>query len=186
MHISRYITGFRDFTTKYLVVIFLCLFYLGIELKDISDIKILDLEKETPGSYAKNIQEEILKEKNPTLMILTEGGVSLFTTCRIVPNIRYFYSPHFSYESYPAIRNEQTKYVENKDAQFAVLLAMSYNKSYKWKRQFGAVSFRRAAYTYFTTLPAFRENYEFCLRDTVINTIDDNSMDIYELYKRKD
>jgi hypothetical protein len=183
-HISRYITGFHPFTTKYLAVMFLFLFYLGTELKDISDTKMLDSEKEKPGLYAQNIQEEILKEENPTLITPT-AGISLFTTCRIVPNVRYFFSPFIWYESYPAIRDEQTRYIENKDVQFVILLFQSYNKSNKWKRS-GTSGFRQAAYTYFTTLPAFRENYEFCVRDTVINTIDYNSMDIYDLYKRKD
>ena len=174
----------------------------GIELKDTSDVKGLDFMKAKPGLFMENIRREILKEEKPTLMVPNHGlAVSLFTTCRIVPNIRYFSSAYITHQSFPEIRNEQTRYVENKTVQFIVLSVPNTDKRFKkWKLTCDIAEGKKGektssfiqyhnvkedTYKYFTTLPAFLENYELCLRDTAINTIEQNSVDIYELYKRK-
>jgi hypothetical protein len=188
---------------KYLLILSVLMFFAGIELKDTSDVKGLDFMKAKPGLFMENIRREILKEKNPTLMTPNHGlAISLFTTCRIIPNIRYFFSAYITNESFPSMRNEQTKYIENKIVQFVVLSVPNTDMRYKkWKLTSKITDEKRNAetpsivqyynlkediYNYFTTLPAFQENYELCLRDTVINTIEQNSVNIYELYKRKD
>lgn len=199
--INRYFNQSKSLTIKYLLIVSIVLFHIGNELKDLSDMKSIDFLKAKPGLPLKSIREEILSEKNPTLMTPCFGlGLNLFTTCRIVPNIRFFTFPYTPYESYPTMRDEQTKYIENKDVQFIVLLIPNTDMRYtKWDmNKLGKKSDTNSTplfqynnimennYNYFTTLPAFKANYELCLRDTTINAIEENAVEIYELYKRKE
>ena len=188
--INRYFHQIKTLTIQYMLIVLTVLFYMGAEMKDLSDMKSVDFLKAKPGAPLKSIREEILKEKNPTLMTPCDGlGLNLFTTCRIVPNIRFFTFPA-PYEFYPVMRDEQTQYIENKAVQFIVLIVPNTDLQHtKWNREQMPTKYdnkREIGYNYFTTLPAFQENYELCLRDTIINTTEQNTLDIYELYKRKD
>jgi hypothetical protein len=198
---NPYINRVKAFKVNYLIIMFIVFFHTANELKDLSDMKLIDSLKAKPGLPLESIRKEILKEKNPSLMTPCFGlGLNLFTTCRIVPNIRFFTFPYTPYESYPVMRDEQTNYIENKEVQFIVLLVPDTDIRYtKWNMNklgkksdtnstplFQYNNIREGNYNYFATLPALKENYELCLRDTIINTIEENAVEIYELYKRKE
>lgn len=69
-------------------------------------------------AFAKIINEE----PNPTLLSLTYGdAVNVFTLCNITPNVKYFSSLNIPYEIYPVLRNEQVRYIADKEVQFIII-----------------------------------------------------------------
>lgn len=114
--------------------------------------------------------DEIQKTPNPTLLNLGFGDANaIFTHCGIVPNVTYFVTPNIPYDLYPELRDEQTKYIEDRKVEFIVFTNVSMN------------------HDYFENLPAFKQNYE--LIDTYVDTryyFDiEQFFYTYYLYKRK-
>lgn len=110
----------------------------------------------------------IEKEKNPTLLNLGFGyGNAVFTYCNIVPNVSYFITTNLPHDLYPVVRNEQTRYIENKEVEFIILTNVSQN------------------YEYFKTLPALHTNYR--LADTYVDETQyhKDKFYTYYLYQRK-
>lgn len=185
IYISKFVDVKRNITPAYIFIITVVFVYMGYSQGDLSGNRIaqnaIDLK---PGLITQKLHDEIMKEKDPTLLNIGFGlGNSLFTTCNIVPNVRYFVSPNLTYESYPQLRDEQTKYIENKEikfivAQLSVLEDMDGSTKVQKRRN---ISNNK----YFFNLPAFKENYELILADTVSNTIDEGGSEIYQLYKLK-
>lgn len=148
----------------------ICLLY-GINLKvffNTGGEVLLNKEKATGVIY--DFGEIIKKEKDPVLLNLGFGdGNAIFTYCNIVPSLTYSMTPNVPYELYPELRDEQTKYIENKEATFIILTNVSMN------------------YEYFNKLPALIDNYE-----QVAVSVDEDSyfknikeFYIYYLYKKK-
>lgn len=113
----------------------------------------------------------INKEANPTLLNLGFGyGNAIFTYCNIVPSFTYSMTPNIPHNLYPELRNEQTKYIENKEPTFIILTNASMN------------------YDYFKELAALNENYEKI--DTYVDTDsyfkNTSVFYTYYLYKRKE
>lgn len=183
-----------SFPVKYVLLFTVVIYYGAISRSNLEETKLSLYVDEKPPLLTQSIYDEISKEENPTLLNLGFGlGNSLFTTCNIVPNVRYFISPNLTYESYPDLRDEQEKYIENKATQFVLtqswLSVTSYNAKNK-KENMSDKEVSKVRLTnnreYFENLPAFEENYSLILTDTIMNTIDENSWDIYKLYRRND
>lgn len=182
-----YVEGFvktKQVSYTFLIIVSCVLAYAGYGQKELEDSKLANhIFKEKPGLLTQKMHDEISKEENPTLLNLGFGlGNSLFTTCNIVPNVRYFITPNLTYESYPDMRNEQTRYIENKETEFVVIpipLKPEDMHSVSPKRR------KTGNQAYFLDLPAFKENYSLVLTDTIVNSIDHNSYEIYGLFKRK-
>lgn len=168
---------------KFVFVFAFILVYAGMSQTDLSAMRMAGLLVKNPGLLMQGSRNIIVQEKNPTLLNLSFGlGNSLFTTCNIVPNVKYFISPNLTYESYPEMRDEQEQYIKNKEVQFIIITKPSlekHNSSISAER-------KTSNYDFFTNLPALKENYTLVKEDTVINTIDERKVDIYELYKRID
>jgi len=182
LFIKRYIK-IETFTLKAVLMLSVVFFYAGLSQKDMIESKFASLLVNNPGILMQNSRNIIIQEENPTLLNLSFGlGNSLFTTCNIVPSIRYFLSPNLTYESYPDMRDEQEKYIKNKEVQFIIMSVPVLRKHTSKVTKERKVN----NYDYFDSLPALRENYSLVLMDTVINTIDERTFDVYALYKRKD
>lgn len=121
------------------------------------------LRKEKPASLNNQFGTIISKEAHPTLLNLgLDLGNCVFTQQNIVPNVRFFISPNIPYEVYPKMRDEQTKYIENKEVQFIILNNFTFNAQY------------------FEDLPALKANYE------PIDSYKESDLKTYYLLKRKD
>ena len=180
-YIGRFVE-IKHSSVTYLLIISVVVSYLAYSQKDLGNNRIAEnaIQLE-PGMLTQKIHDVIIKEKDPTLLNISFGlGNSLFTTCNIVPNIRYFMSPNLTYASYPQMRDEQTKYVENKEVKFILmslpLMDIDASTKVQKRRKIGNQN-------YFLNLPAFQENYTLVLTDTIINSIDENNIEIHRLYK---
>lgn len=181
---SKLIRAFT-FTVKYLFLFAFTMYYVGFSQGSIDETKLcLDIMNR-PDLLTQDLHDEIMKEPDPTLLNLGFGlGNSLFTTCHIVPNIRYFISPNLTYDAYPDLRSQQEEYIKNKATKFVLIqfedTPMVYKEKVKKERR------KINNQKYFENLPAFQENYYLVMMDTIVNTIDEKNLDIYALYKRKD
>lgn len=113
----------------------------------------------------------INEETNPTLLNLGFGyGNAVFTYCNIVPSFTYSMTPNIPHNLYPELRNEQTRYIEDKEPTFIILTNASMN------------------YDYFNELAALSRNYEKI--DTYIDTDsyfpNTGVFYTYYLYKKKE
>lgn len=132
--------------------------FFGLSLNEI-------MRRENPITASYRFSNIISKEKDPTLLLITyEDVTNLYTLCSIVPNVRYFSALNLPFSKFPDLRNEQTRYIEEKTVQFIV----ARNNSPQ-------------LYNYFNKLPAFKNNY------TLIDTyIEHRFEEEYYLYKRND
>lgn len=145
-------------------LLFTLILALGIKQRDFFGMQISELVRsEKPTGLAFQFGEIVNKEKKPTLLnIGLDEGNAVFTVANVTPTVKYFISPNLPYNSYPQMRDEQTKYIENKEIQFVILAE-------------GAMNFN-----YFHELPALNENY------TIVDSYPASDHQIYYLYKRKD
>lgn len=136
----------------------------GIKTKEFfGRTKEVLLRLEQPNDVLHQFNNIVSQEKNPTLICLgLDATAGIFTMANITPNVKYCLSPNLPYKIYPDMRDQQTKYIENKQVQFIVLPAMALN------------------YEYFSSLSILKENYE------VVSTFEENGIPIYFLYKQKD
>lgn len=134
----------------------------GIKQKDFFEIQLSEL-KERKAPLIDEFSFHIMQEKNATLLNLgLDLGNGVFTKANIMPSVKYFISPNLRYDIYPVMRDEQTKYIENKEVQFIILGVHTFN------------------YDYFSNLSALNENY------TIIDSYDFPGYTTYYLYKRND
>jgi hypothetical protein len=192
--ISRSIS-IKKLSLKHLIVIFFLLLFMGSNQKYIYENRITSSVSGMPNLQTKKLHDEIIKEKNPTLVVLSYSLANgLFTTCNIVPNVRFFITPNLPYDTYPLMRDEQTKYIEEKKVQFVVVMK---SNSLLETTTLNPISEKfivrrhltKEGYNYFMNLPALEENYELCLTDTVMCSNSRYKMgtnEIYMLYKRRD
>jgi len=172
-------------SVKYLLVLVVIMYYFAFSQGSIDETRLTLHIMDRPDLLTQALHDEITKEEDPTLLNLGFGlGNSLFTTCHIVPNIRYFISPNLTYEAYPDLRNQQEEYIRNKATQFVLIQYEETPMVYKTtkKKEKRKINNQK----YFENLPAFNENYYLVMMDTIVNTIDEKNLDIYALYKRKD
>lgn len=146
------------------VLSFVLILALGIKQRDFFGMQISELiRSEKPVGVAFQFGEIIKKEKEPTLLNLgLDEGNAVFTVANLMPTVKYFISPNLLYDSYPTMRDEQTRYIENREIQFIILAQKAMN------------------YDYFYELPALNENY------TIVDSYPASDHQLYYLYKRKD
>lgn len=151
-------------TRKAYIFVFFVALILGIKQRDLYGMQISELAtREKPKTLVFQFSDKIMQEKNPTLLNLgLDLGNAVFTKTGIIPNVKYFISPNLSYEMYPQMRDEQTRYIEDRVAQFVIVTNFSFNSDY------------------FLNLPAFTDNY------TVIDSYVESPEKTYYLYKRND
>lgn len=107
-------------------------------------------------------KEYLDAEENPTLLNLSfQEGNALFTTAGVTPTVKYFFCPNFYYEMFPDIRDNQAKYIEDKETMFVIRGKIGYNVEF------------------FDNFEPLKQNY------TEIATCDLGNNTFY-LYKRKD
>lgn len=135
---------------------------ISISIKDFFGIPPRTLARKVqPSGVMYQFAEKIQQENNPTLLNLyLDEANSIFTLTNVVPNIRYFITPNLSYEQYPKMRDEQEKYIINKEVMFIVLSTKADN------------------YEHFKSFKPLQENYE------VVDVYDGDRTDFY-LYKLK-
>jgi len=183
--LEKYIKN--DFSVKSLSFLTILFIFVSVGIKSpLSNTRIekwiLGDKSFTHTVITHKLVEEIQKEKNPTLLNLGFGlGNNLFTTCNIVPDVKYFVRPNLTYNIYPQLRNEQVKYIKEKKTQFVVIPSHMYEKnSVMLTNPDNSTNF-------YLNLPVFQQNYELVVADTVINTIEEfQTLEIYRLFKRKE
>lgn len=108
-----------SFLKRKLLLFLLVVFGFFSILKWNSNTVDLGKKKEEYPQYV--FAEEILKEKNPTLLNygFIDGG--FYLKAHIVPNVYYFEKLNFKYENYPENMDEQNRYIKEKLVQFIVL-----------------------------------------------------------------
>lgn len=127
------------------------------------------LRQRYPDGPHYKFREEIIKEKNPTLLNIAFGdGNALFSTTNITPNVKYFFCPNIYYEMFPDVRDNQTIYIEEKKTQFIISSNIGFN------------------YTYFQELDALKKNYTLVDSCVMTNDYVIDKFTTYYLYKRND
>lgn len=169
-----------------IIVCSLVVFYASLSQTTLEETRLALMLNTDPGPMMKKTQREINKEPNATLLNLGFGlSNSLFTTCEIFPNVRYFVTPNFTNESYPEMRDEQEKYILEKKTKF-VVLNVPLKRKYTSRTTKDSEIANFSNYNYFTKDETFNNNYELVHYDTIINTIDERNFDIYALYKLRE
>ena len=148
----------------YFTLFFVFTLLIGVKEKNFfGTSKAVLLREQKPDGLIFQFSDIIIKEKDPTLLNLSlDLGNGVFTKANIMPNVKYFISPNLPHSIYPEMRDEQTKYIENKQVQFIILSEFSFN------------------FDYFYNLPALNDNY------TIIDRYVEHETKTYYLYKRKD
>lgn len=121
-----------------------------------------------PVTVVEKFVPAILKETDRSLVNLGfDDANALFTYADIMPNTKYFTAPNLPHKAFPDLRNEQTRYIEEKKTMFVVLAEYSINAQY------------------FLDLQALKDNYEVV--DKFKEYYAWHNVDrYYYLYKRKD
>lgn len=146
------------------ILFFVLAIGIGIREKNFFSLSKAEiLRKKEPNNPVFLFSNIVMKESKPTLLNLgLDLGSGVFTKANIVPNVKYFISPNLPHSIYPEMRDEQTKYIENKEVQFIILSQFSLN------------------FDYFFNLPALNENYK------IVDTYIEDKFKTYYLYKLKD
>lgn len=176
---------FESLSLKFVIIIGVAIMYTGFNHKEFSQLKIAGNLVSNPGIMMQKSQRIIMQEKDPTLLNLNFNlGNGLFTTCNIVPSVRYFVTPNLRHSVYPQMRDAQEGYIRNKEVQFVLVAIPTMDKYTSLLRPRDKAYISN--YEYFNSLPEFQQNYSLVATDTVINMIDEYGYDLYALYKRND
>ncbi|MEN9919501.1 MAG: hypothetical protein RL662_1937 [Bacteroidota bacterium] len=182
IYVKKFV-GIDAIPTKVILVLSVVIIYAGLSQKSLIETRTASLLVTNPGIMMQKSQKIIMAEKNPTLLNLNFSLANgLFNTCNIIPNVRYFVSPNLTKVVYPQMRAEQERYIRDKEVQFVIATVPV-------KRAHTSLIMRKKDEEnddFYDNLTILRENYNLVALDTIINTIDERSYDIYALYKRKD
>lgn len=127
------------------------------------------------GKYEKNNRVTVIdkflplikeSEDRTLLNLALDDANALFTYGNIIPNTKYFIAPNLPYQVYPQLRDEQARYIENKQTMFVVLAERTLNADY------------------FKNFAPLKENYQ------IVDSLKEfyswhNADRYYYLYKRK-
>ncbi len=175
------------FTSGMIASFFFIFFFMCLSQKRLTntwlEYKILNSKDfKVDGFMTERLSDEIKKSPHPTLLNLGFGlGNSLFTTCNIVPNVKFFLKPNLPFSTFPELRNDQTEYIRQKKTEFIVLPCRIYNLSKIKENDPNNTD----EFLYYYHLPVLKENYNLIKTDTIKNDIDNNALEVYYLYKRK-
>ena len=166
--LEKYITV--NFSKKLLYFTTTTFLLIAINQRNFFNIGAETLSRQRyPDGPHFQFKDEILKEKNPTLLNIAFGeGNSLFTTTGITPTVKYFFCPNIYYEMFPDIRDNQTIYIEEKKTQFVISSNTGFN------------------YDYFQELEALKVNYTMIDSCVMMNDYVIDRFNTYYLYKRND
>lgn len=165
-----------------ILILSVTMYYVGISQKKLTEIGIARMIVDGHPLLSQKLHDEIIKEKDPTLLILGHGVANnLFTTCNIVPNVRYFFTPNIPDTVYPDLRKEQERYIENKEVTFIVLPCPNMPPDSLFLASGIISDFER-----FSNLKAMNENYHLVDKYYIVNEVDERNFDIMNLYKRND
>ena len=82
--------------------------------------------------YAQYVFKNIIEQsENTTLLNYDNLDGGFYTTCNIVPNIKYFMRQNVDYNRYPQIIDGQNEAIENKKVEFVVIREYFANKGYR-------------------------------------------------------
>lgn len=181
LYLQKYIS--YRYSLYPLILITTISIFLGLSIKLLTNTWVESTALKQDKYLTENLRNVLIKEKKPTLLNLGFGlGNSLFTTCNIVPNVKYFIKPNLSYRIYPQLRDEQSSYIKDKKTQFIILP----RRVYKGKINNNYIKVEKTdEFTYYYNLSTLKENYNLIMIDTIKNKIDENSLEIYYLYKIK-
>lgn len=126
---------------------------------ELSELITRDIKKTSLDIYTDIIAKE--EDKSVMNLGLDEHG-AILTKLNIVPSVKYFMSPNLLHDIYPDMRDEQAKYIENKEVNFILVAIGSTN------------------YDYFNSLSKLNENYYR------LDSLAAPSGKVTYLYKRKD
>lgn len=165
--IGNYLRKYIEIKYAIPICLFFCLIGIGvgIQYKNYFDLDTEELfRRKEIVNVETQFRKKILAEKeNPTLVVLgLNTAVGIFTYADITPNIKYFAAPNLSYDFYPEMRDEQSKYIENKEVDFVVLTDYSFD------------------YDYFKYYAPLINNY------TLIDTFLEDNFKTYYLFERND
>lgn len=165
--IGNYLRKYIEIKYAIPICLFFCLIGIGvgIQYKNYFDLDTEELfRRKEIVNVETQFRKKILAEKeNPTLVVLgLNTAVGIFTYADITPNIKYFAAPNLSYDFYPEMRDEQSKYIENKEVDFVVLTDYSFD------------------YDYFKDYAPLINNY------TLIDTFLEDNFKTYYLFERND
>ena len=74
------------------------------------------------SAYAQYVFKDIIdKSKNKTLLNYDNLDGGFYTTCNIVPNVKYFMRQNVGYDRYPQIIDGQREAIKNKEIEFVVI-----------------------------------------------------------------
>jgi hypothetical protein len=177
---SFYLNSNKSLIISMLIFIFTCAGMSGLDNTRVEAWILTDENYDRKALMTMRLKNEIMKVNNPTLLNLGFGlANNLFTTCNIVPNIKYFVTPNLSHKFYPQLRDEQFQYLKDKKTDFVIIQQYIPSNGYYEKMDplDTPYSLKRN--------PILLENYKLILTDTIINTIDERAVDVYFLYKKK-
>lgn len=181
LYLQKYIS--YHYSVYPLIVIAIISVFLGLSLRLLTNTWVEATILKHDKYLTENLRDVLIKEKDRTLLNLGFGlGNSLFTTCNIVPNVKYFIKPNLSYRIYPQLRDEQSSYIKDKKTQFIILPRRVYKDGIR--NSYIHVE-KTDEFDYYYNLPTLKENYNLIMIDTIKNRIDENNLEIYYLYKIK-
>lgn len=81
-------------------------YMLGMDKRELMQYQFAELINQTEGA---------------TLLNYGDLDYGVFTTANIVPNIRFFEGQNIEYERFPLVRDEQNRYIREKEVDYVVL-----------------------------------------------------------------
>lgn len=84
------------------------------------------------SAYAQYVFKDIIEaSKNKTLLNYDNLDGGFYTTCNIVPNVKYFMRQNVGYDRYPQIIDGQRYAIKNKETEFVVIREYFENEGYR-------------------------------------------------------
>ena len=105
------------------------LFVSGYFLLKSPNLDSIKLSKDT---YAQFVFKDIIQHsKSRTLLNYDNLDGGFYTTCDIVPNVRYFMRQNVGYDRYPYILDGQNNAIKNKEIEFVIIREYNANRGYR-------------------------------------------------------
>jgi len=112
-----------DIRKPFFMIAFLVCILIGFYQKSFFGLSFSNLyTRDFPPTEVEFFQPQLQKVENPTLLVTGfKKGIPVFSKYNIVPNTRFFFFPNIHHETYPTIRDEQTRYIKEGLTDFVIL-----------------------------------------------------------------
>lgn len=112
-------------------IIILCcgLFAVGHYTWKSPNKESMDLSKKDYAQYV--FKDIICESKDKTLLNFDNLDGGFYTTCDIVPNVKYFMRQNVEYNRYPQILDGQIDVIKNKETEFVIIREFFGNQGYR-------------------------------------------------------